>query len=399
MKVVFLVGSGSAGKSSLCKELVETYKWNSNSVDEVWGKILLEHSAKINPLILNELKKQNLIPKLQTHMTETEVVNLASIGLLNISIGEHKLTQQFQDQKLDGLEEALKKAGFNESEILTLSHDLRLATQIADNVFKENPFPNYSSLIERLYDETFKTSNADKTIILDVVPDREGAVSELVERFEVRANQYREENSSETLTTSLVFAYCPLQKLDERLVERNRKAKIDNPTDQREGLIAANHLAALVTAEKKFDSSSKNILSRTELFDFINRHANTEKTEDSLFIENPVDPEALQPFHGELVKTNITESGAVKLQLDDDVPTLNSSERPRIGTKETIEKYTKLAEKFGFFENHEQASLTLHEGLSFDVVINTANGTPKSLATELVEKLEKNKTSTHISKL
>lgn len=114
MNVVFLLGSGSAGKSSLCKELVATYKWNSNSVDEVWGEVLLEHSKKIKPLILNELKKQKLIIKLQTHMTEDEVVNLASIGLLNISVGEHKLTQQFQDQTLNGLEEALNKAGFNE---------------------------------------------------------------------------------------------------------------------------------------------------------------------------------------------------------------------------------------------------------------------------------------------
>ena len=297
MKVILLLGSGTAGKSSLCKELVATYGWNSNSVDEVWGKILLEHATKIKPLILDELEKQNIIAKLQTHMTEDEVVNLTSIGLLNISIGEHQLTQQFQDQELDGLEDALKKAGFNESEILTLSHDLRLATKIGDDIYKENPFPNYSSLMERLYDETFKTSNADKTIILDVVPDREGATSELIARFEARAKQYYTENSSEMLTTSLVFAYCPLQKLDERLVERNRKAKIDNPTEQREGLIAAHHLAALVTAEKEFDSTSKNTVSRTELFDFIKRHANTEKTGDAVFIENPVDPEALQPNH------------------------------------------------------------------------------------------------------
>jgi len=130
MKVVLLLGSGTAGKSSLCRELVATHQWSSNSVDEVWGKILLEHSTKIKPLILHELKKQNLIAKLQDHMTEAEIVNLASIGLLNISIGEHQLTQQFQDQQLDGLEDALKKAGFNESEISILSQDFRLITKI-----------------------------------------------------------------------------------------------------------------------------------------------------------------------------------------------------------------------------------------------------------------------------
>jgi len=272
-------------------------------------------------------------------------------------------------------------------------------TKIGDDVYKENPFPDYSSLLERLYDETFTTSNADKTIILDVVPDREGATSELVARFEARAKQYRDENVNETLTTSLVFAYCPIQKLDERLIERNRKAKENNPTDQREGLIAANHLAALITADKEFDSTSKNTLSRTELFDFVDRHADTKNAGDPLFVENPIDPEALQSIYEEIVPTSITESGSVKLQLGDDVRTLSTSDRPRIGSKETIEKYTKLAGKFGFFESQERVSLTIQKELSFDVVLNTANGTPESLANELIEKLEKCQISTRVSRL
>src|SRR5262249_620577 len=153
--------------------------------------------------------------------------------------------------------------------------------------------------------ETFNTNNSGKSIVLDIVPDEHGTANECLEQFEKRAQQcleqfekraqqYRDQNSSETLTTSVVFAYCPPQKLTERIQERNRNAEINNPKDKRTDLRPFEQLAALVTADKKTDGTSKNILSRTELFYLVNRHANTDKPRDRLFLENPVDPEALQ---------------------------------------------------------------------------------------------------------
>ena len=73
MHVVLLLGSSTAGKSSLCRELVAEHKWSSNSGDEVWEKILPAHSAKLKPLMLEELKKQDLMVKLQSFMTEGEI--------------------------------------------------------------------------------------------------------------------------------------------------------------------------------------------------------------------------------------------------------------------------------------------------------------------------------------
>ncbi len=396
MHVVLLLGSSTAGKSSLCRALVAEHKWNSNSVDEVWEKILPAHSAKLKPLMLEELKKQNLIVKLQSFMTEDEVQALAGTGILNISKGSHKVTHQFQHPDLEGLEEILKKSGFDESEISDLAKNLRLVTKVGDDTYKSNPFPDP---MEKLYDETFNTNNSGKSIVLDVVPNSRGTANECLEHFERRVKQYRDQNPSEPLTTSVVFAYCPPQKLSERIEVRNRNAEMNDPKDKRVGLFPFEQLATLVKADKKIDNTSENILSRTELFYLVNKHASTDKAGDSLFLENPVDSEVLQQNFEEKVQATILKGDAVKVQLHDDLEPLISDE-PRVGSKNTIEEYRKLAARFGFFENQERASLNIPAGISFDAVVNTGKGTSFSLANELIEKLEKSKTSSHrISKL
>ena len=145
-----------------------------------------------------------------------------------------------------------------------------------------------------LYDEVFDKGNSGQSIVIDLVPNPDESAKECLEYFQKRAQQYSEENPSETLTTSLVFAYCPVQKLSARIQERNRKADIDNPMDKRVGLFPFHQLATLVTADKLFDDSSEHVLSRNELFYMVNKHANTDKNGDSLFLENPVDLDVLQ---------------------------------------------------------------------------------------------------------
>mgnify|MGYP006911084616 CR=1 FL=1 len=153
-----------------------------------------------------------------------------------------------------------------------------------------------------------------------------------------------------------------MQKLSERIQERNRKADIDNPMDKRVGLFPFHQLATLVTADKLFDDSSEHVLSRNELFYMVNKHV-------------------------------ITSDRVVKLQINDDSLELSSDDLPRIGSKKTIEEYSNLANKFGFFENRERASLNISAGIDFDAVINTAKGNPATLANEFLEKLEKSKIS------
>lgn len=387
--IVLLLGSSTAGKSSLCRELVTEHHWNSGSVDESCDKIQRERAEKLNPLMLLELKNKNLITQLQSLMSEDDVLNLANTGMLSITIGAHQFSHQFNNPDLEELEEILKNEGINESDINDLASTLRLVTKVGDDFYKAYPFPDP---MERLYDETFNKNNAGKSIVLDVVPNPNGGAKELIDHFNQRATLYREQNPTETLTTSVVFAYCPPQELSERILERNRKAEIADPRDKRVGLFPFYQLATLVTADMQYDSCSENTLSRNELFYMISRHANTDKIGDPLFLENPFDPEALQQNYIESPQVTITESGEFKLQPPSEeleLATCSSSDMPRIGSKKTILEYGHLASKFGFFENQQKVSLNIPAGISFDAVVNTAKGTPASLAIEFIESLQK----------
>ena len=381
MHVVLLLGSSTAGKSSLCRELVKTYEWKSLSIDEMVDKIVNMSPSNLKLFMLEKLNASGVIQNLQTLMTEDELVTLCSRGVLTISKGSHLITAHgFPNPLLPNLEDVLKKAGFIESEISKLAKELRFVTKIDDPTVM-------------LYDEVFDKSNSGQSIVIDLVPNPDESAKECLEYFKKRAQQYREENPSETLTTSIVFAYCPVQKLSERIQERNRKADIDNPMDKRIGLFPFHQLATLVTADKLFDDSSEHVLSRNELFYMVNKHANTDKNGDSLFLENPVDIDALQQSHHEEVQIVTTSDRVVKLQINDDSLELSSDDLPRIGSKKTIEEYSKLANRFGFFENQERASLNISKGIDFDAVINTAKGNPATLANEFLEKLEKSKIS------
>ncbi|EHL31774.1 hypothetical protein LDG_5937 [Legionella drancourtii LLAP12] len=331
--------------------------------------------------MFEKLDAAGVIQNLQTLMTEEEMLTLCSTGVLTISKGNHPITaQEFPNPLLPNLEDVLKKAGFIESEISKLAKELRFVTKIDDPTVM-------------LYDDVFDKGNSGQSIVIDLVPNPDESAKKCLEHFQKRAQQYSEENPSETLTTSIVFAYCPVQKLSERIQERNRKADIDNPMDKRVGLFPFHQLATLVTADKLFDDSSEHVLSRNELFYMVNKHANTDKNGDSLFLESPVDPDALQQSYNEEVQIVITSDRVVKLQINDDSLELSSDDLPRIGSKKTIEEYSNLANKFGFFENRERASLNISAGIDFDAVINTAKGNPATLANEFLEKLEKSKIS------
>ncbi|KTC89203.1 hypothetical protein [Legionella cincinnatiensis] len=381
MHVVLLLGSSTAGKSSLCRELVTTHGWQSSSIDEVVGKIVNMSPSDLKLLMFEKLDASGVIQNLQALMTEEEILTLCGTGVLTLSKGSHLITAHgFPNPLLPNLEDVLTKAGFIESEISKLAKELRSVTKINDPMV-------------RLYDEVFNKDNSGQSIVIDLVPSPDESAKECLDYFQKRAQQYSEENPSETLSTSIVFAYCPVQKLSERIQERNRKADIDNPMDKRVGLFPFHQLATLVTADKLFDDSSEHILSRNELFYMVNKHANTDKNGDPLFLENPVDLNALQQSYDEEVQIITTSDRVIKLQINDEALESTPDDLPRIGSKKTIEEYSKLANRFGFFENQERASLNISEGIDFDAVINTAKGNPPTLANEFLEKLKKSKIS------
>ena len=149
MKVVLLIGSSSAGKSSLCGELVAEHNWTSLSADDVSKKIDIERSQFFKEEILKVLRNKGLIAKLQLLMTQDEIYKLCGTGMLTISKGNNKIDEaQFSDPSLVGLESLLKKAGFNESEIPGLSEILRQISQVEDPKLKKTMDIMYPPQIE-----------------------------------------------------------------------------------------------------------------------------------------------------------------------------------------------------------------------------------------------------------
>lgn len=395
MHVILLLGGSTAGKSSLCKQLVAKFNWFSNSYDEAGARVTLQHFAAVKPFLFEELNKYNLTNILQVLMTDDDIQNLASMGRLKITKGNYKLICSFPSPELEGLEERLKKSGFTEHNIPELAKNLRLTTKIGGIIYQDHPFPDP---VEKLYDETFSRNNSGKTIVLDVIPNQNSTAEACIDYFKNRAKQYKEQNPSEPLEISIVFAYCPPQKLSERIQERNRQAELKDPMDKREGIFPFEQLATLVSADKNPDLTSSQVLSRTDLFSYVQRYAKTEKAGDPIFLENPVDQD-IRISHIPNVLTT-THNNAVKIINQSDADQSPLIDSPRIGTKKTIDEYARLARRFGLFEEQEKTSLNIKAGLSFDAVIDTSKGTPDVLAIELVEQLDKNKSaSKRITKL
>lgn len=367
MRVVLLLGSSTAGKSSLCSELVKNHGWLSISIDEVCEKIGNELTAKAKIDILNEFKKNGLANKLLPYLSEDEIAKLASGGKLLISRGQHLITKsvQFSNPSLNSLEIILKNAGFNEEEIVELAENFRLATKIGDETQQKYPFPNP---MPRLYDETY-IKDTGASIILDVVPPPNGDVKELLSHFHQRAKQFRIENSACNLETQVVLAYCPPKKLSERILGRNINAEQSgNLMDKREGLFPFHQLANLIRGqdmESSYYIDEK--ISKDEIFDITSQHLNREANDEAIFLENPFDSEALE--------NNIRVNPP-------------AVERPRIGSKKIIDEYRHLSNHFGFFENKEEVRLSIPNREQYDATIDTSYSKPAQLANELLEQLE-----------
>lgn len=156
MHVVLLLGSSTAGKSSLCRELVKTHGWKSSSIDEMVDKIVNMSPSNLKLFMLEKLNASGVIQNLQTLMTEDELITLCSRGVLTISKGSHLITAHgFPNPLLPNLEDVLKMAGFIESEISKLAKELRFVTKIDDPTMM-------------LYDEVFNKGNSGQSIVIDL---------------------------------------------------------------------------------------------------------------------------------------------------------------------------------------------------------------------------------------
>lgn len=332
MKIVLLIGASSVGKSSICAELKDKHQWNVLSFDEVARRVR-------KPEYLELFKELSLL------MTDSEIFQLCHKNSLTISSEKHCVeTYEFADPSLPDLENLLKRAGFDEHQIVSLSGKMR--TLVVSYV-------SYHQIMEELFKQTFQQFDDDTAVVLDVIPDRYGNANAVLEQFEKFCQKYRE--SHPDLSTFTALVYCLPVTLSERINKRNHEAIIqDKPHEIRKGLFPFQQLASLITISNQ-DSKQPDLgsFSKEELRGIFVAHSliNPKTTDISITSSH---------------STHLPSEQGVGLQK------IKSSD------------YQNLKKKFGFFKHQKQGILSIPQALHFDITINTETGCPAVLTETLL---------------
>jgi len=192
MRAILLVGPSSAGKSTICDVLAQVQGWKVISFDEAIPRLVHKSAEKTRAM----LEESKLFAQLSSVMTEEEILTLSMRGILTISKQPCSISgHQFSDPALPGLDVVLTKAGFDDQTTKKLSDLLLQAAKMGDP-------------IELVYDEIFSLENKDKTLIIDTVPPS-GPIDTYLQRFETRAETFRQEHQDITLVTQKALIYCP----------------------------------------------------------------------------------------------------------------------------------------------------------------------------------------------
>jgi hypothetical protein len=345
-----LMGSSSAGKTSIMNELETKYGWHALSGDVMMEQDRDTRIAKYK----QELKESAVMQKLLAYMPENAVIEMCFNGNLKITNPTGKILEHhFNHPDYPDLENILRQAQFPEniiSELVAHLHEL-------GNFFKNHKLPFIDvpqMLIDRALSGEFKASD---TVILDIVPqiDRDGnalPITKQANNFNTCISQYKNAHPDSPITSHVVLAYCPPQVLSERILGRNQKAEErHDDKDKRNGLFPFNQLTALVTTDPS--SSPKTAfgaISLQELFKIAHNHPNPQP-------HNATALEKSTKFEAEASAT------------------------------------VSLASRFGFFSRNrapqdQSIPLALKDGLRFDAIINTATGDAATLAKQLVAELE-----------
>lgn len=260
MKIVLLLGSSSAGKSTLCDALVREHGWYTHGVDKV-GEILQRERT---PLLLTKLREQALIERLSPYMNEKAITTLAETGQFEFFHGEISIKHQFKSPDFQGLEDILKQAGFTDRELADLTHSLHEVGKIFETCL-QNP-------IDRMLDDIFKLPT-DASVIIDEVPplydDLKDMLSEYKEKIFERAKA-----EGRTIEYATVLAFCPPMALSNRILHRNKSAVISGDlANKREGMFPFLQLSRLIsTAETDGALDEAKTLSKIQLLLITLRH-------------------------------------------------------------------------------------------------------------------------------
>ena len=328
MKVVLLLGPSSAGKSTLCAELVKEHGWYTHGIDQV-SEIL---QAEQPPVLLEKLRELGLVDRLSAYMNESAITTLGGTGQLDLVYGDISIKHQYNSPDFDGLETVLSEAGFKGKELETLTHSLH---EVGD-AFKNLPKPN---VLDRMLEDIFKLPPS-ASVILDLVPPDDGDIKSLLHDFREKLFKH-----DPTIEFATVLAFCPPKALSTRIQHRNESAVISGELrNKREGVFPFIQLSQLISAAEADGAIDEaRTLSKMQLL---------------LIALNHLRPEVGQ---GEANKAKaVFRAGA--------------------------HEYRQLMKRFRLDENASNVTISPREDLDADAVIDLSQGTAADLAKELIAK-------------
>lgn len=311
------------------------------------------------------------------YLSLDEMLTLVMSGTLRIRRGDDLHEQQFNNPRLSGLEDLIRTAGFEVNEINELCTLLRSLTKVNN------------SIQEDIFKEVV-TYDVDDTVVIDIVPDF-GHVDEFMKDFDACVEQY-----DWAMSVHKVLAYCPMQKLSQRVMERNRQAELNNnPKNKRIGTFPFNQLGALVQAYPTEDKRHclNPSLTKDDVFEIVRQHRRAQGTQSPVILDNPFDPDALNNSIAVEVPVNVVNDDTVQLNLSNDFDEVSPSlsTPARIDTAAMIKEYRALTTQLGFQQDQELSQIDVRDGLGFDQILDMSQSSPDELAQTLVNQIDGDK--------
>jgi hypothetical protein len=242
--IIFLLGTSTAGKSTICEEIERQDGLSEKLGFETWG-VDLEFDnevARCRKFLQDDerfLAIKDKFPhpwKIIAGIYLGEVKDSETGDILNVA----------DDEKFaDNVDNFLAKTGARyDKEALEI---LKTLTQENPNNFRERADLTNEGMssraFERAVDHAIENSKNGKPTILDMVPNSEGG--DMVAAFEKRLVE-----RNFTCPTRVALVHLSVADLTERMDQRNQKALAagGNPNDQRNGIFPFQQYAAIFGA-------------------------------------------------------------------------------------------------------------------------------------------------------
>ncbi len=258
--IIFLLGTSTAGKTTICDQILNQEKIIKNLGLEVWGtdKQFDDNTVRCRDLLKDDQRFLNIEPKFP-HVRNiiagiyfSEVKDNKTGKLLNL-IGE-----EF-DKKLGNFL-AETEGRFDEESLKILK---TLAEENPNN-FKEKA---KSIFEESIFDKAIENSKNGKPTILDMVPSQKDEVEEF-------KNYLAKKNHN--CPTFVAVAHVPVKELTKRMGKRNKQAENENSGNERDGFFPFTQYAEIFGSNATNPSQNLGTLSQVEVYQAIGKFGDKE---------------------------------------------------------------------------------------------------------------------------